>query len=310
MKIERIYIACFKHDVRFARILVASIRFWYPDIPILLIKDESYGPFDTSSMEEHWGVGVMPTTRKTFGWGFGKLEPLFAPEKHRFLILDSDIVMVGPVLSVLEQYDDDFIVMYEDPPDADFIQRLYFDLEALNELDPCYKYPGFTFNTGQIVATSGILKRNDFDEYVNWGRVPSLRHPDIFRCGEQGLLNYILTRKQAKNEISLRRVRFMEVADQAACQNIKLAELAKDSPYRFVIHWCGLLRPASSPGLAEMHRSDLLLHFENLYYSGMPLGKIHKFLNVYGYAAEMAMRKHVGKIPGVRKLRELIRWQR
>lgn len=307
MKIERIYIACFKHDVRFARILVASIRFWYPEIPILLIKDQSYGPFDTSSMEEHWGVSVMPTSRRAFGWGFGKLEPLFAPEKHRCLILDSDILMVGPVLSVLEQYDDDFIVTYEDPQDADFIQRLYFDLKALNKLDPSYQFPGFTFNTGQIVATSGIFKRSEFDEYVNWGRVPSLRHSDIFRCGEQGLLNYILTRKQAQGQISLRRVNFMEVADQPSAQNIKPEDLKKDSPHSFLIHWCGLLRNAASPGLEGMYGRDMLLFFERLYYQRIPLGRLCWLLEVGGYSADVVLRRKLKQLPGVRWLWEQAR---
>ena len=35
MKIDVIYAACYKYDLRYTRILVASIRAWYPDIPIL-----------------------------------------------------------------------------------------------------------------------------------------------------------------------------------------------------------------------------------------------------------------------------------
>ena len=43
MTIDAVYIACYKYDLRFTRILVASIRHWYPEIPIYLIKDRFYG---------------------------------------------------------------------------------------------------------------------------------------------------------------------------------------------------------------------------------------------------------------------------
>ena len=39
MKIDSIVIACFKKDLHLMRICVASIRYWYPDVDIWLLKD-------------------------------------------------------------------------------------------------------------------------------------------------------------------------------------------------------------------------------------------------------------------------------
>lgn len=290
-QIDRIYIACFKHDVRFTKILVASIRFWYPRIAITLIKDETYGPFSTSELERGWQVSVLKTETKKFGWGFGKLEPLFLPEKQRILVLDSDIVMVGPVLDLLAQYNEDFIVTQEDPPDRNFVERLYFDIAKLQEADELFVYPGYTFNTGQIVATTGILSRADFDRFVDWGDPPTLKSDDIFHCGEQGLLNYVLMKKFAARVLTMRRVPFMQVADNLACQQIKIAELNEKSPYQFVIHWCGLDRTPYSPALAPMARQDILLYFEKRYYRGISFGPIRRFIALSGSCLQDHLRK-------------------
>jgi precorrin-6B methylase 2 len=272
MKIDHVYVACFKHNVRLVRILVASIRFWYPRIPIFLIKDCLYGPFDTREIERSWGVRVLPTQGRFFGWGFGKLEPLFIKEKQRCLILDPDIVFAGPALESLEKCDEDFIVTEENPPNPQFIEELYFSLANLNRLDPDFNFPGWTFNTGQWVATTGIFKRDDFLPWVEWASPPALKQEGIFKCGEQGLLNYFLIKQWQAGKISLRRLPLMEVANNPAVMNLDAKLLTAQSPYRFVIHWCGLRKPR----LKEAPHGDLLIYFEKLYYSGVPLGFVKR----------------------------------
>src|SRR5215470_12465108 len=110
MKIDRIYIAGHRLDLHFTQCCVASIRRWYPHIPITLIKDESCGSYSTEDLKHYWNVDCFKTPRKLLGFGFGKLEALFLPTKERCLILDSDIVFVGKVLEALEHYEEDFIV--------------------------------------------------------------------------------------------------------------------------------------------------------------------------------------------------------
>jgi hypothetical protein len=51
MGIEQVYIAGCRGDLRLTRCCVASVRRWYPDIPISLIVDESQGPYSTTRLE-------------------------------------------------------------------------------------------------------------------------------------------------------------------------------------------------------------------------------------------------------------------
>ncbi len=52
--IEHVYVLCHGADLWMARICVASIRYWYPDIPITLLKNQTR--LDTSSLESGFGV--------------------------------------------------------------------------------------------------------------------------------------------------------------------------------------------------------------------------------------------------------------
>jgi hypothetical protein len=267
VRIEKIFIATHKRDLRLTRICVASIRYWYPDIPIYLIKDYYSGDFSTEELERVCNVGVYETPQQCFGWGMSKLEPVFSEQGTRLLILDSDTVFVGKVLHRLEKFSEDFVINLEIQP-TQRIREIYFDLEKLSEFDPSFEFTGQTFNTGQYVATGGLLRREDF-AVVSWTtKPPSLKHPQIFKNGDQGVLNYVLLKKAAAGQVTLAGVRFMrwpldDISD------IDLSKLGGDSPYADVIHWAGLSRPR----LRSMIRSDILRFFENSYYSRIPFGK-------------------------------------
>ena len=51
----------------------------------------------------------------------------------------------------------------------------------LQQLDPDFIFPGFTFNSGQFVVTTGCLKRNDFAPFLTDSDPPQLLHPDVFK---------------------------------------------------------------------------------------------------------------------------------
>src|SRR6516164_674770 len=190
MKIEGVVISCYRFDLELTRVCVASIRYWYPDIPIWLLKDRHYGDFSTREIEKHWRAQVYPQREKTLGWGFGKLEVMTELPRRRFLFVDSDTVFAGRVIEHLEQFDEDFIV------DRDYaaaipVEQEFFDLTKLAVLDPSFRFPGFGFNGGQIVATTGTITKQDFNGLMNW-QFRRVEHPDIFRSGDQGLLNYVV----------------------------------------------------------------------------------------------------------------------
>src|SRR6476620_6078455 len=189
MKVDKVFINTYKYDFHFARICIASIRYWYPDIPICLIKDELQGKFDTSYDEKLWRVDVLDISRKRFGWGYGKLETLFLPDSFSYLVVDADTVMAGPALDVAADVNADFIVDDEVQPASRF-NEIYYNLERIKELTSDFRYPGYSFNSGQWFGTTGKLKREDFVISLNWTQPPSCLYPGIVFNGDQAHLNF------------------------------------------------------------------------------------------------------------------------
>jgi hypothetical protein len=268
MKIEGVAISCYRFDVELTRLCVASVRFWYPHLPIWLLKDRHYGDFDTREIEKYWDVQVYPGRQKTLGWGFGKLEVMTELPARRLLLLDSDVVFAGRVIDRLERFDEDLVVDKEDF-DAPAVEVQFFLLDKLRQLDPEFAFPGYGFNTGQIVATTGRLNRQDFDGLLDW-QTRTVNHPEVFKKGEQGLFNYVVLRKVQNGELTIRREPFMVWPGEAArAEHIHLDDLTSEGRQQQVIHWAGL---GWGKALEEMPRPEMLLHFEDLYYSRVPLG--------------------------------------
>ncbi|MEO7039155.1 MAG: hypothetical protein ABI446_04780 [Gemmatimonadaceae bacterium] len=267
-RIERVYIATHRGDLRLTRICVTSVRRWYPEMPIFLLKDHEHGDFSTRELEETWNVKVWPTKERSFGWGFIKLEPLFASGRTRYLVLDSDIVFVGRVIDELERFDEDFVVQRELQPPSD-VPALYFDAEAIRRsFAPGFSGPAFTFNTGQYVATSGVLSRGDFDDLVQWSEPRRVKHPELFNPSDQGVLNYVILAKLEAHELTVARTPFMKWGE-AEMSEFELARLNDASPYPNLIHWAGLKKRRHG----QMLRADILRHFERAYYAQIAVGR-------------------------------------
>lgn len=267
MKIDGVIVSCYRFDSDLTRICVASIRFWYPRVPIWLLKDHQYGDFSTTEIEKYWNVQVYPTVRKKLGWGGGKLDVMTELPARRFLLLDSDTVFAGRVLDRLERFDEDLIVENKDYIATGQVEDEFFSLNGICQLDPTFEFPGFGFNTGQFVVTSGLISKADFDGLLDWQTL-TVKHSEIFKMGEQGLLNYVILRKLQRSELTLRREPLMaRPGESSGVEHIQVADFTSDGPHQQVIHWAGL-RWGKTP--EEMPRSDILLHFEGIYYSRIP----------------------------------------
>ena len=96
--IDCVYIAASALDARFTRTCVASVRCSYPGIPIRLLPGGRLQPPLGHELRRYWDVRAAGIPRANYGWGRVKLEPLFGPPCERFLVLDSDTVLTGPVL--------------------------------------------------------------------------------------------------------------------------------------------------------------------------------------------------------------------
>ena len=299
-RIERVYIATHRGDLRLTRICVASVRRWYPDIPIFLLKDFAQGDFSTREIEDRWNVDLWPTKERSFGWGFIKLEPLFAPERTRYLVLDSDIVFVGRVIDALEKFDQDFVVQQEvQEPDA--IPLLYFDASGIRKsFNASFEGPAFTFNTGQYVATSGVLQRADFDRLVRWSEPRRVLKPEFFNPSDQGVLNYVVLEKASAGAISVARTPFMKWG-ATEMSEFEVRSLSEDSPYPYLIHWAGLKKRR----IGRMLRSDILREFERAYYARIPNGAVTKVVRTalaeweFWYRRAMRLVKRAPSAPGL-----------
>ncbi len=232
---------------------MASIRKWYPKIDICLIKDRSHGAYDTRELERDFRVRLLEPAPRKYGWGFAKLEPLFLPERKRFFVVDSDVAFLGPVLNQLETFQEDFVVVHENHS-PEHIREHYFDVQAVSALSPGFRYPGYVFNSGQFVGSSGLLQRKDFDPYIVFEEPRVIRNP-AFKC-EQGVLNYVLALHQQKGALTLRRAHFMRWP-----RGMKPGEIQTGRSYPFVLHWAGV----KALSLDEEPMAHVLRYFQERY---------------------------------------------
>ena len=262
--IERVYVLCHARDLWLAKICVASIRWWYADVPITLIKDRSLGPFNTDEVERCWNVSSVALANERCGLGFAKIELLIRPVRERFLVLDADTVMCGPVLARLEKFADDFVVAgppIDNPADPTFTS-IYFHLDRLLELDPEFRFPGYAFNTGVFVGTSGILTRDLFDPHLVWSSPIQLKAPQIFSCADQGILNYVFMKLAAQGALTLRSVDFMIWGFAPEAKRLKLDRIVARRGYDSILHYAG----GKPPSIIEFPAAPIMLHFDRLYH--------------------------------------------
>jgi hypothetical protein len=265
--IDRIYVLCTNRDLWLAKISVASVRHWYPDMPLTLIKDRTLGDFNTDEMERCWNVSSMVLKRERCGLGFAKIELLLRPVRERFLVLDADTVMCGPVLALLEKFADDFVVPgtpIDKPRDRSFTS-IYFDLDRLSKLDPEFHFPGYAFNTGVFVGTSGVLTRDLFEPHLIWGSPIRLKAPETFSCFDQGILNYVLMKRVALGAVTLRCANFMIWGFAPQAKRLDVRRIAARRGYDAIVHYAGS-KPTS---IIEFPAAELLLHFDRLYHSAV-----------------------------------------
>lgn len=292
MDIKAVYISAHKYDYNFTRICAASVRYWYPEIDIYLIKDFGQGDFDTSLLEKYLNVKIFVTDRKKFGWGYGKLEPLFITQKQDFLILDSDTVLTGPVIEIANSCGASFVVDDEIQP-AERFNEIYYNLDKIGEINGSFVYPGYSFNSGQWFGTSGILKREDFSTYLNWTEPPETKFPGIIFKGDQSVLNYVLHLKEQNKSVTISRIKLMIWPSAGNGDFISLRGIVKrnsDQPY--IMHWAGIKHRT----LKQYPRADILSFYLAFYNSQLSLSeKVMENLYLYRLAISKALKPFLSR---------------
>ena len=82
-KIDKIVIVCHKGILWLTQICIASIRYWYPDRDIYIVKDLYGGNFDTSELERYWNVKELVIEDKKYGSSLSKLGLYVLKEKQK-----------------------------------------------------------------------------------------------------------------------------------------------------------------------------------------------------------------------------------
>lgn len=257
--IEMASISYCSTDRHLARLCAASVRYWYPDLPIHLIPDQSRGPCDDAGMARWPGVCIRPVWRRRLGY-MAKYEPLFDQMRTRFLHLDADIILAGPVLDAFARHKEEFVVHPEGRGDALHRERLAYSSGLVRQFDPGFEPPDFIFNAGQWVGTGGIFRRKDFDLLVDWDqRPPAFRRPDLFLHFDQGVWNYILFKALARQRIRLGTADFYIYAPNTPSEITPESIRDRGTP-PVLIHWAG---HHTGPA-GELVRSDLLEFFRSV----------------------------------------------
>jgi hypothetical protein len=268
--VTKVVIACCRHDVHLTRICVASIRYWYPEIPIFLLKDLFHGDFPTAEIEAAWRVGIFPTTRDQHGWGFGKFEAIFAPPGDRLLVLDADTAILGRVIDLIETSDADLVVSGDFVADqsSGYVKHVYYDVDQMRHLYPGFAYPGFCFNSGHFAIRTGKLHREDFAGLVEWSIPPRLLEAAKCFDGDQGILNFVAARNVQQRKLTIAPMQFARGGEDPGLAHLPLDYIQRGQGYPYIIHWAGL-KPVS---ISLMPRSDILSFYEGFYYTRVPRG--------------------------------------
>jgi hypothetical protein len=101
------------------------------------------------------------------------------------MLLDS-AVFTGRVIDRLQQFAEELVVDKEDFS-REAIGVQFFPIDKLLKLDPEFPFPGYDFNTGQFVVTTGRIAKADFDGLLDWEQ-RSVKHPEVFQKGRAGSL--------------------------------------------------------------------------------------------------------------------------
>lgn len=273
--VDRVYICASTLDSRYTRICVASIRYFYPDVPIRLLVGGRLQRGLSDELQQYWNVGTADVPRGDYGWGFVKLEPLFGPSGERFLVLDSDTVLTGQVLEIWNEFHSPFLVDDEQQSEAD-TKRLYYDWEKVREIDQDARPPEFVFNSGQWFGTAGVLTRNNFAPWLEWTIPRTISPQGYFMNGEQGILNYVLNQKAAIDGLCVERRQIMRWPGHSM-EGLDAETVSKRAAVPRVVHWAGLKKARQR----YMMGADLLAFFEKVYYERLPAGKARRVFASY-----------------------------
>jgi hypothetical protein len=273
-----VVVCCNKKDAFLAKICIASIRYYYPAIPIELIKDPGNGIFNTKELEKYLKVQLVDLGIKKMGWSGAKFHYLYQQQKgKKVLMLDADIVFIGPFLERLlpSISSNDYVISIDenDLSNIQWINNTYFDIDAIQNAYPSYKYPGYFFNAGQIFVTVGAIDLTILNRFFNAEKYPFWLNKKLFPLVDQSVYNYLLPSLEAARQLKLGKEKFMIWSKHIQSINISLNDIVSKRNNAGLVHWAGSIR---LPYVPKMEGGKILNFFEDFYYQQIPFGYFKK----------------------------------
>lgn len=242
-----IIITCYKGDYFLTKGLLASIKYFMPDVPICIIQD---GNFTIKSEMESYNITHVIRKsdvkdeflkKSSFETRCSNMIAFWeSPFKH-FLYLDSDIVVWGNLLESMEY--DKFDLVYNAPhePYTEYIfLSQYFDYHRLfNHVPEINIHKHHFFNAGAFIAKRGIFDLEQYKVlYSLWRDDPTLFGPE-----PQGFINYLTFKGVEGGYLNVKEESIQRIVpvtnrfqlEEEFCFNGNTPSVKKE----IVIHWAG-----------------------------------------------------------------------
>lgn len=257
-----------RKDFFMSKICISSIRYFYKDVDIYLVKDALNGPFYTNLFCAKMKVKQLELGHKYFGWSAAKLHFLISLilPTGKYLTLDSDILFTGKILEQIN-LDADFIVSSEKYELTDLVKSVFLDPDQAKYLFPTYQYPGFFFNAGQMVISLGKITKEHLSNIFDPDKYPYYKQTKPYQLPlvDQGILNALLPVLADQKVIKLDNLHFMQSADYFDLEEAKDLGFFKDkSRFPYLVHYAGENRV---PDFSKMRGSEYLYFFHSYYLS-------------------------------------------
>jgi len=189
----------------FVGALCESIREFMGDIPICLYCDTKRQFLREKNI---YGVSTIhendiqhPWLREHgYGYGFTKMVAFWECPFETFIHFDADMLLYGDLRERFNQFPDaDFIAnsTFHEKDEKNMLFR-YYDHKKLSELTQTFSWEDLPFfNSGVFWSRRGIL---NLERYIELRKI---RHnnPNVFFCGDQGMLNFMIYEGALKQRI-------------------------------------------------------------------------------------------------------------
>lgn len=303
-----IVITLYQEHLHYFKVLIASIKYFNPDIPVIILKD---GDFFLKNIENVKIIDVK-TINKLHGLNLrgllNKLNMFYLPEYgydfDYYLHLDADSVLLTNINYFLPDNDLDFaayqgeIINYEIPTLAKMFDKYAFNPQDIDT--PLLLNKLAYFSGGHFLIHRSFLNKEIIIQYrklMNTDFDP----PNVFKSGDQGFWNFYVNYSIANgnSRILLKNIGIYGKENPAKYPSISLKNILSKAniDYSF-IHYTA---PSRKVSLKKHHFGVILWFFYLMYYKKysnllfLPLDEGVRFFRYYRRRIYKSIKHRISK---------------